>query len=60
MICPHGIHGAGVAMLSSVLNSKQAILINIQIIAFLTHISEMLPDQTSWDININGDKWLNL
>lgn len=39
---PYGFTEQGVAMLSSVLNSEQAILVNIQIIRVFTRMREML------------------
>ena len=43
---PYVFTEQGVAMLSSVLNSKQAILVNIQIIRIFTRIRQMLLDNT--------------
>lgn len=42
----------GVAMLSSVLNSKQAIYINIQIMRVFTRIRQMLADNTELRLEI--------
>jgi len=42
----------GVAMLSSVLNSKQAIYINIQIMRIFTRIRQMLADNTELRLEI--------
>ena len=42
----------GVAMLSSVLNSKQAIYINIQIMRVFTRIRQMLTDNTELRLEI--------
>ena len=46
----------GVAMLSSVLNSKQAILVNIQIIRIFTRIKQMLADNTELRLEIEQIK----
>jgi ORF6N domain len=46
----------GVAMLSSVLNSKQAILVNIQIIRIFTRIKQMLIDNTELRLEIEQIK----
>ena len=46
----------GVAMLSSVLNSKQAILVNIQIIRIFTRIKQMLTDNTELRLEIEQIK----
>jgi len=46
----------GVAMLSSVLNSKRAIKVNIQIIRLFTKIRSMLLDNTELRLEIEGIK----
>jgi len=46
----------GVAMLSSVLNSKQAIAVNIQIIRVFTKIRQMLADNTELRLEIERIK----
>lgn len=46
----------GVAMLSSVLNSKQAILVNIRIIRIFTHIRQALQDNTELRLEIEQIK----
>ena len=46
----------GVAMLSSVLNSKQAILVNIQIIRIFTRIKQMLTDNMELRLEIEQIK----
>jgi hypothetical protein len=46
----------GVAMLSSVLNSKQAILVNIQIIRIFTRLRQMLIDNTELRLEIEKIK----
>lgn len=43
---PFAFTEQGVAMLSSVLNSKQAIQVNIQIMRIFTHVRKMLVDNT--------------
>lgn len=47
----------GVAMLSSVLNSKRAIQVNIQIIRIFTRIRQLLADNT--DIKLEVEKIKN-
>src|SRR3546814_19747217 len=47
----------GVLMLSSVLNSKQAIEVNIQIMRIFTKIRQMLVDNT--EIRLEGEKIKN-
>ncbi len=46
----------GVAMLSSVLNSKQAIHVNIQIMRIFTRMREMLTDTLSLKLDIEEIK----
>ncbi len=46
----------GVAMLSSVLNSKQAILVNIQIIRIFTRIKQLIIDNTELRLEIEQIK----
>jgi regulator of replication initiation timing len=46
----------GVAMLSSVLNSSQAIAVNIQIIRIFTRIRQMLSDNTELRLDIEKIK----
>lgn len=46
----------GVAMLSSVLNSKQAILVNIQIMRVFTRMRKMLIDTLSLKLDIQKIK----
>lgn len=49
---PFAFTEQGVAMLSSVLNSKQAIYINIQIMRVFTRIRQMLTDNTELRLEI--------
>ncbi|MBK1442672.1 ORF6N domain-containing protein [Parapedobacter sp. ISTM3] len=53
---PFAFTEQGVAMLSSVLNSKQAIYINIQIMRVFTRIRQMLADNTELRLEIAGIK----
>ncbi len=46
----------GVLMLSSVLNSKQAILVNIQIVRIFTRVRQMLTDNTELRLEIEKIK----
>jgi peptidoglycan hydrolase CwlO-like protein len=46
----------GVAMLSSMLNSVQAIIVNIQIMRVFPHIRQMLTDHTELRLEIAGIK----
>lgn len=53
-IMPHAFTEAGVAMLSSVLNSKTAILINLQIIRAFIRLRRMLIDHEALRLAIEG------
>ncbi len=53
---PSAFTEQGVAMLSSVLNSKQAIRVNIQIIRIFTKIRQMLADNTELRLEIEQIK----
>jgi len=55
-ISPDCIYGTGVAMLSSVLNSKQAIKVNIQIMRVFTRIREILMDNLGIRLEIEEIK----
>ncbi|MCD0487476.1 ORF6N domain-containing protein [Pedobacter sp. MC2016-14] len=46
----------GVAMLSSILNSKRAIQMNIQIIRIFTHVRQMLADNTDLRLEVERIK----
>lgn len=49
---PHVFTEQGVAMLSSVLNSKQAIQVNIQIMRIFTKMRQLLSDYTSVKLDV--------
>nr|MBC7614370.1 ORF6N domain-containing protein [Pseudopedobacter sp.] len=49
---PHVFTEQGVAMLSSVLNSKQAIQVNIQIMRIFTKMRQMLSDHTALKLDL--------
>ncbi|OGI89834.1 hypothetical protein A3B01_03505 [Candidatus Nomurabacteria bacterium RIFCSPLOWO2_01_FULL_41_52b] len=51
---PHAFTEQGVAMLSSILNSKRAIMVNIQIIRTFTHLRELLATNTKLRIKIEN------
>jgi hypothetical protein len=53
---PYAFTEQGIAMLSSVLNSKQAIAVNIQIIRIFTRIRQMLMDNTELRLEIEKIK----
>lgn len=53
---PYAFTEQGVAMLSSVLNSKKAIAVNIQIIRIFTKIRQMLIDNTELRLDIEKIK----
>ncbi len=53
---PYAFTEQGVAMLSSVLNSKKAIAVNIQIIRIFTRIRQMLMDNTELRLEIEKIK----
>ncbi len=53
---PFAFTEQGVAMLSSVLNSKQAILVNIQIIRIFTTLRKLLLDTTDLRVEIESIK----
>ncbi len=53
---PFAFTEQGVAMLSSVLNSKKAIEVNIQIIRIFTKIRQMLVDNTELRLEIEKIK----
>ncbi|MDP1800645.1 MAG: ORF6N domain-containing protein [Bacteroidota bacterium] len=53
---PYAFTEQGVAMLSSVLNSKKAIAVNIQIIRIFTKIRQMLVDNTELRLEIEKIK----
>lgn len=53
---PYAFAEQGVAMLSSILNSKQAIHVNIQIIRVFTRIRQMLADHTELRLEVEQIK----
>ena len=53
---PYAFTEQGVAMLSSVLNSKQAIQVNIQIMRVFTRIRQMLTDNTELRLEVEQIK----
>jgi len=58
---PYMFSEHGVLMLSSVLNSKQAIQVNIQVMRIFTRIRQMLMDNTEirLEIEISKPNWIN-
>ena len=53
---PYAFTEAGVAMLSSVLNSEQAILVNIEIIRVFTRLRQLLYENTAVKLEIEQIK----